>query len=73
MRKVHPRKHHSESRSSLIASVATLVLVVLVVVAAAIGRQQASASRDEAKPAHHMASLGEVNSFLHKAQGEQER
>lgn len=73
MRKVHPRKHHSESRSSLIASVATLVLVVLVVVAAAIGRQQASASRDEAKPAHHMASLGEVSALLKRSQSESER
>lgn len=73
MRKVHPRKGPSADHASLITSVATIVLVALVVVAAAIGRQQAPGARDEAKPAHHMASLGEINSFLRRSQAEQAR
>ncbi len=73
MRKVHSRRGPSSDHASLITSVATIALVVVISVAAVLGRQRASDARDEAKPAHHMASLGEINSFLHKTQGEQTR
>lgn len=73
MKKDHVRKAQPKSSMNLVMpAAATLLLVGLVAAAAMIGREQAAGSRDEAKPAHHMASLGEINSFLHKTQGEQE-
>lgn len=73
MKKVHSRKGPSSDHVPLITSVATIALVVVIAIAAVLGRQQASEGRDEARPAHHMASLGEINALLHKAQGEQAR
>lgn len=57
---------------NLTAVAATFTFVILVAAGAFYARQQALSSHDGAKPAHHMASLAQIQAVMKKAQDAQD-
>ena len=65
-------KPEPASKAGWLIAVVALLFVAVVVAAAYVGREHSPTAQNQAAPAHHIASLAEVQEVLKKAQSQEQ-